>query len=328
MYRNPNQEPKRFHLPDLIIHADWSVNPQKRWMAIAHANPKQYSYSLSAIQQLPPLDHFLEFLTGEVDRGKIILVGLDFPLGLPVGYARQVGITHFREFLALLKSEEWFSFFQPAEKADQISLQRPFYPLRPGGAKLNHLIHGLNLSNRQELLRQCDLTTPNRRAAAPLFWTMGAQQAGKAALHGWKNLILPALKNEIPVFLWPFDGWLSETQFQSGIIFAESYPGEYLGQLLKPHHLFGSKRDPNFRKACAQPLLALFEHHRFSIAPEVMDMISSGFGEKTDSEDAFDAFVGLAGMLSAVLNIPTEPKNIPEEIRAIEGWIFGQSGII
>jgi hypothetical protein len=56
---------------------------------------------------------------------------------------------------------------------------------------------------RQRLRRQCERATPTRRAACPLFWTLGSNQVGKAAISGWQEVIAPAQRHgqssELPI---------------------------------------------------------------------------------------------------------------------------------
>ena len=41
------------------------------------------------------------------------------------------------------------------------------------------------------LSRACDRATAERPAGAPLFWTLGANQSGKAAIAAWRDMLLP-----------------------------------------------------------------------------------------------------------------------------------------
>lgn len=54
---------------------------------------------------------------------------------------------------------------------------------------------GLSLKMFDELRRLCEMSVPawsvypGRRAACPLFWTLGGQQVGKAAILGWREVL-------------------------------------------------------------------------------------------------------------------------------------------
>src|SRR3712207_8572546 len=52
-----------------------------------------------------------------------------------------------------------------------------------GDARRAHLVERLGVSGYGDLLRRCDVLT----RATCMFWTMGPQQCGKAALAGWRE---------------------------------------------------------------------------------------------------------------------------------------------
>jgi len=55
------------------------------------------------------------------------------------------------------------------------------------------------------LLRACDYSTAARNKACEIFWTLGANQVGKAAIAGWRDLLAPAVRDKA-IAIWPFDG--------------------------------------------------------------------------------------------------------------------------
>lgn len=54
-----------------------------------------------------------------------------------------------------------------------------------------HLFDLLGFTNGTELLRRCERATADRSDACTLFWTLGANQVGKAAINGWQEVIIP-----------------------------------------------------------------------------------------------------------------------------------------
>ena len=302
-------------LPNRVAHADWSINRRKRWLAEAHL--ADGVYHLEAARPLQYADYVLD--------GGDLLLGVDFPLGLPLAYAKAIGVNSFRAFIESVRRGERSPFFEVADSAENISLDRPFYPQRPGSTKQQHLLDGLGFAHKSDLYRWCDRETDKRRAGANIFWTMGANQIGKGMLAGWRELVLP---NWTQVALWPFDGSLGEMSFgrNSKPIIAEAYPGEFY------HHfgMFarrGSKRAQVVRQREGAQLLRWAAGQRVVISAELHTQIASGFGPKPDGEDPFDAVVGLFGMLNVVLgNQPTMP-NLPGFVRDIEGWVFGQTDL-
>jgi hypothetical protein len=87
----------------------------------------------------------------------------------------------------------------------------------------------LDLICIDDLRRKCELASGARRAACPLFWTLGANQVGRAATIGWRDLLSPALNNIPNVKLWPFDGSLADLLKPGNTVIVETYPAEYYG---------------------------------------------------------------------------------------------------
>jgi hypothetical protein len=305
-------------LPTLAGHADWSVHPGKRWLARATLRPDG-SYRASAPQPVGPLESLWARLGHEAGSGPVLL-GVDFPIGLPEAYAERAGITEFR---AALKGFD-DRFYAVAERQDEIDLQRPFYPMRPGDRRRQHLLDGLKLAAWSDLLRRCDRRSPSRAAACAIFWTQGASQVGKAAITGWRDLLAPALRAGLDLALWPFQGNLDELLARHRFVVAETYPAEVYGHLGLNRK--GGKRKQVVRRSNAAPLLAWAEQTGVELGPDLVAGIEDGFGTEVSGEDRFDAVVGLFGMLNVVLG--RRPPGAPDDpiIRRIEGWILGQAG--
>jgi mannose-6-phosphate isomerase-like protein (cupin superfamily) len=228
-------------------------------------------------------------------------------------------VTSFRELLPALGRGEWARFFDIAERPDEISPHRPFYPRRAGGTSREHLYAGLGLDGTA-LLRSCERATTTRRAAAPLFWTLGGQQVGAGAIVGWRDVLQPALANgTLDIALWPFDGGLHELFAPGRLVIAETYPTEIYGHLGISFAGRGKRQDAA-RAATGGALTAWAGRLGLELEPELEQGLRRGFR----SDDAFDAVVGLFGMLNVVAKYraPGEPGD--ERIRKIEGWMLGQ----
>jgi mannose-6-phosphate isomerase-like protein (cupin superfamily) len=252
-------------------------------------------------------------------RGGCVLVGFDFPIGLPAAYAERAGISSFRDVLPQLGQGRWERFFEPAQRPEEISLDRPFYPRRPGGTKHEHLHRGLGLEG-PALLRRCDRATAARRSAAPLFWTLGGQQVGRAAIAGWRDVLQPALDDSrLEIALWPFDGPLDELFASGRIVVVEAYPTEFYGHLGVSFAGTG-KRDRAARAENGRTLLAWSRQRGLELEAD----LEMGLGEGFESDDAFDALVGLFGTLNVVTKYrgPGDPED--ERVRRIEGWMLGR----
>ena len=309
-------------LPALVAHADWSAHPAKRWMAQAVLQPGG-GYLVLPPAPVGTLDDFWLRLEANAPSGSI-LIGFDFPIGLPAAYAERAGIHDFREALVEFGAD----FYSPARSPEEISLARPFYPDRPGGRSRRDLLEGLGLENWDLVHRRCDRATASRPAACPMFWTLGGNQVGKAAISGWRELLAPARRAWIDVAIWPFDGSLAALLHTHGFVVAETYPGEVYGHLdLRPAlRSHGGKRRQAARAACADALLAWAQRREVFLAPALADEVTAGFGPEPGADDRFDAVVGVCGMLNVVRG--GRPSGEPDDpvVRRIEGWILGQSG--
>ncbi len=311
-------------LPLLLAHADWGSQPAKRWLVTARREGRRWRVGAPVRVEAP--GRLLPGLASEAGRNGAVVAGFDFPIGLPLAYARRASLREFRRLLPVLGG----AFFEVAERPEEISLLRPFYPMRPGGASQRQLVEGLGLASADELLRACERATGSRRAAAPLFWTLGPQQVGKAAIAGWEEVLIPALRGALDVALWPFEGALPELLAPGRVVVAETYPAEYYARLgvdlaASPEEGPSGKRVQASRAAQAPRLVAAARELEVELAPELRAQIDDGFGKRPDGEDRFDATVGVLGMLGVVTG--RHPAGEPEdpEIRRIEGWILGQS---
>lgn len=316
-------------LPAVVAHADWSLGPDKRWIAKARLERDSRTYTVSAPTPVGDAPSLLRRLTAGA-AGESVLVGFDFPIGLPRAYADVADVKHFTDLLPALGHGQWASFYEVAELSVEISPRRPFFPRRPGGTSHADLLRGLGVSSMNELLRSCEKRTAARKQACSLFWTLGGNQVGKAAISGWRDVLAPALRDSgLDVGLWPFDGTLEELLESRRVVTAETYPAEFY------HHLgltlSGSKRAHSQRAAQAQAFHGWCNESeikgRVVFDESANAAIDGGFGPSADGEDPFDAFVGLLGMLNVLLGRRSAGWLEPAASRAVEGWILGQAAL-
>jgi hypothetical protein len=314
------------YLPTLAVHADWGSSPDKRQLACAFLRADG-QYEIRKIEPVSAPSSLLPELQGAAGIHSSILLGFDFPIGLPIAYAQKSGITDFLTALPRFGKGEWSSFYQPAEEPAQISLYRPFYPMRSGSARQAHLLQALRVDHIDQLRRQCERAYPGRRTAAPLFWTLGGQQVGKAAIIGWRDILGPASPTLLD--LWPFSGPLAERIRPGRVIAAECYPTEYyrvLGINFSKRMRGGvsGKRSPVERENASKTILAACREAGLLLSDEVETQVQHGFGSRPSGEDAFDALVGLLGIVFVLRGfLPDTCPQDPTTLK-IEGWILGQ----
>ncbi|WCR10288.1 DUF429 domain-containing protein [Paracoccus stylophorae] len=304
--------------PDVVVHCDWSKDAAKRWQAKATRDGG--SWRLELPQRVGSTEDVLDRMREGAKPGRLF-AGFDFPIGLPLTYGARTGLDGFREAVeAFGCAGAWQDWFAVCDDASQISLHRPFYPMRPGGRRLAHLLDGLALDG-VSARRLCERRTASRPAACMLFWTLGGNQVGKAAATGWQEILKPNLPR---IGLWPFDGDLHSLLAQRDIVVAETYPGEVYDHLGIPRRPVWSKRKQAGRASVGGHLLARTTQRGHGLAEGLADVIRNGFSDRADGEDQFDALVGLLGMLDVVDG--HRPEGAPRDpaISGWEGWILGQ----
>lgn len=306
-------------LPTTVVHADWSKEPRKRWASTARLVSGRYLVEAPA--KITPKE-LLRLL-----REPRALVGFDFPIGIPAAYGRKVNAGPFFEWIRELGKAPYTQFFDVATRADEITLHRPFYPRGTNGVKREHLLEALGLSAK-ELFRRCDVA--QGRQACPLFWTLGGNQVGRAALTGWKDLIGPAVEQGVAV--WPFAGELDDLLRSERGVIVETYPADvygYVGITLPPARNDAGeeeqgKRSQPSRRAGGVGMLRWAADAGVDLAPDLVRQIQDGFGSDKQGEDRFDAVAGLLGMIAVVKGL--RPRDVPadEDVRRWEGWILGR----
>lgn len=301
----------------LVAHCDWSKDAKKRWMCLGVAEGETW-------RVLPPEPvgesaTLFERLLARRQAQGAVLAGFDFSIGVPRAYARLAGLPGFRPFLERLGRDEWGRWFDGAERKEEIGLFRPFYPVRPGGAKLEHLTAALGLEAPVDLLRLCERATAERPAGSSLFWTLGSNQVGKASVAGWREVIIPNLPN---IGLWPFDGDLGALAAENDVVVAETYPADVYRRLGFPRRGW-SKRNRIDRIELGEAIRGWLDERPYIDAEAAEFAIAEGFGEDRHGEDRFDALIGLLGMIEVVLG--HRPAGTPndEAVRTWEGWILG-----
>jgi len=257
--------------------------------------------------------------------GGAVALGLDLPIGLPRAYAARLPEKGFLHFLTTLATRP--EFFQVCASLADVTPDRPFYPAR-GVRGMTRAAHAaaLGLDGAAALSRACDRATAERPAGAPLFWTLGANQTGKAAIAAWQAMLLPALAGGGGgVRLWPFTGAYRELLAPGAVALAETYPAEalrHLGMRLK-----GSKRRQADRAAVADQLAAAMAALGVLPDPGLRQALTSGFGSDAAGEDRFDCILGVLCVLNVLAG--NRPDTAPADpwVHRWEGWVLGQTAL-
>ncbi len=302
----------------LVAHADWSVDPRKRW--IARAVPEGGGWRVEAPCLVGEVGTLLSRLVEEAD-GAPVALGVDFPLGLPRAYAAPLSDTDFPAFLRRIGTVP--GFFEVAACLADVGTDRPFYPAR-GARGMTRAAHAtaLGLGDATGLSRACDRATAERPAGAPLFWTLGANQTGKAAIIAWRDMLAgagPAVR------LWPFAGAFRSLLAPGAIVLAETYPAEAMRHL--GVRLAGSKRRQCDRAAAGPMLEAAMAGLGVAASPALAAALRDGFGADAAGEDRFDCVLGALCVLNVLAG--RRPDTAPDDpwILRWEGWVLGQTAL-
>ncbi len=303
----------------IAAHADWSTDPRKRWVSIARSDGRGWRAAAPA-----PVGDPAALAAALIAEGAPVAIGLDLPLGVPRGFAEGRAEAGFVDFLRGLARHP--GFFAVAPTLEDVSRTRPFYPAR-GVKGMTRLAHAraLGLPDARGLSRLCDRATAERPAGAPVFWTLGANQSGKAAIAAWRDWLAPGLAAGAPYALWPFAGGLHALLAPGRAVLAEVYPAEALrhcGLVLR-----GSKRAQADRAAIAEPLREAMAARRVAPCAALRAMVADGFGADAAGEDRFDSVIGLLGLVGVLDG--TRPDFVPQDeaVRRWEGWVLGQTAL-
>lgn len=303
---------------DHIWHADWSIFAKARWVAKARRAADGWQiYAIEPVGMLEPFRHAL----ADHGRNNALWFGLDMPVGFADYWYDGANVQTFKSILKNAFTGSLKSFPNVCNSRDHITYHRPFYPKSPGAkgsVKRDHLVTALGLSSFDDLHRRCERATKNRAAACPSFWTLGANQVGKAMLHGLEHLIIPGARDGFNI--WPFDGNLAACCQHPGVTLMETYPGEVYGWLGIREF---TKSNQKSRAKAVEFLIDYAARNAVEIRPAVQTDIASGFGPEQGKDDAFDALVGVLGLIWIAEG--KRPEHLPDDpvIREREGWIIG-----
>ncbi len=272
-----------------------------------------------------PVGDLASLLARLAAPGEAVALGVDFPLGLPRAYAaRHAAEADFPAFLRALARRP--GFFNVCSGLDELAPGRPFYPRR-GASGMTRLSHAaaLGLHGAADLSRLCDRATAERPAGAPLFWTLGANQSGKAAISAWRDLLLPALSGPCPPALWPFEGPLLSLLRPGRVAVAETYPAEAMRQI--GLRMAGSKRRQGDRARLAGGLRAALAEVSAAPDPAMADAVAAGFGADAAGEDRFDSVLGLLCLLGVLAGRRPDAAPADPWVQRWEGWVLGQTAL-
>jgi hypothetical protein len=74
-----------------VAHADWSASPDKRWLC--RATSSLAGNTALTARARTGVGYALKHLKEDAGLNVCLLIGFDFPIGLPLAYAERAGST-------------------------------------------------------------------------------------------------------------------------------------------------------------------------------------------------------------------------------------------
>ena len=276
-----------------FISADWSKDPRKRSVYVAHVEERRICKALPGTTGWK-LDSLLSLAREYSSQGRV-LVGIDLALGVSRGYWRRVLDQHcgqqpaaFVHWLGELDPSG--EFFETMRDPGQWRVERPWYAVQKG--KGGRTSFEKQVDDR--FLRRIDAATN----AKPLFAVSGIPgTVGSGTRAFWQELI-PRLAGERDFAIWPFEDALSSSRSARTIVLAETYPGLAYAAALAgrlPARRIGIAKTKPVERDIAYNLLAQAEW----VADNSVDL--GELGPSRASDDDFDAHITAAAVLRCMI---------------------------
>lgn len=91
----------------VVAHCYWSVDRKKRWMCVAER--RGTGWIISAPEPVRDTADLIPRLRRRCETDGALVMGFDFPIGLPVAYGRASGLADFRAALRAFGSAPYAS---------------------------------------------------------------------------------------------------------------------------------------------------------------------------------------------------------------------------
>ena len=83
--------------PATVVHADWSKSPRKRWVAVASRGVRGQWLARGPVRATAGTDLLAAVHADDAPRP--VVIGFDFPIGIPHAYAAAADIASFPHWL-------------------------------------------------------------------------------------------------------------------------------------------------------------------------------------------------------------------------------------
>ena len=306
----------------IVAHADWSIDPRKRWVAIARRDAAVWR--LAAPAPVGDVATFLARLRRAADGGAVAL-GVDLPVGLPRAYAADLPERDFLHFLTTTATRP--DFFQVCATLAEVGPGRPFYPAR-GVAGMTRAAHAAALGWMALPPCRAPATAPlrNVRPARRCSGRSAPTSRARRRSPPGSTMLLPALASGDDVRIWPFAGAVpgaagTRRRGAGGDLSGRgAAPSRHPAERQQaPAGGPGGGREPVARRHGGAG--------RCLPDPGLQQAIADGFGRDAAGEDRFDCVLGVLCVLNVLAG--NRPDTAPADpwISRWEGWVLGQTAL-
>ena len=300
---------------DLIVCADWSKDPAKRAVWTAEPATKEIRRVEPMLGEPWTVARILENTTRLVGSTGSALVSFDAPIGVPASYLAAARALFgapagagFLEWLPLAAASQ--EFWRPVHRAEDWSLQRPFFKPKGEGSlgKFEQAAKAVGAQLRRRVERQ------SRGNAVFAFGLPG--QVAPAAQALWLEL-LEVRKRPGGVVIWPFEGPL-DIREHGGIVVAEIYPRAAYGTALSAEL---PARARSLSKTHTSTRTAAIDELQSSRWLADCGVLIDDVSWAQEGEDDFDACMTAAALLR--LTLEGLPLSFSEPDWISEGGMLG-----
>ena len=288
----------------LAAHADWSIDPRKRWVTIAQRTTTGLDPERASAGRRRSHVPVAPARRGRRRRGRHWAPTCPSAFRAPTPPPGPNRIS--QPSSATLPAMP--DFFSVCSTLDDIRPDRPFYPAR-GIAGMTRLSHALALG-----LPDAVCAVPTVRPS-----NNGASGRGAVVLDPGRQPVRQGRHRRLAAFdparhwptrtrcdLWPFEGPFRSLLAPGSVALAETYPAEALRHL--GIRLRGSKRRHADRCATAGALVTAMDQQSATPDDAMRQAVRDGFGADAAGEDRFDSVLGVLCVLNVLAGAPSRHR--------------------
>jgi hypothetical protein len=186
---------------DAIVNCEWHSDQALRRLTLA--TKQDGKWLITSPEPVGDPSTLLGRVRERVGNESRLLVGLAFPIGVPLAYARRVGISNFRDWAVQLGNGAWRRFFKMNQSLSELNFHQPIGSGCLGEQGFPQMLRRLGIAEWQDAWRLCDPKYGTVGTERCLFWPVCPQSAGRSVISGWRDLLIPRIATGNPgIGLW------------------------------------------------------------------------------------------------------------------------------